>query len=55
MNLFLTLEDFETIEDYIRITKEAAVQQAGRSIYSIKDMFLMEIYIQRKWSLILNL
>ena len=30
---------FETIEDYIRITKEAAVQQAGRSLYSIKDMF----------------
>ena len=30
---------FETIEDYIRITKEAAVQQAGRSIYSIKDRF----------------
>ena len=30
---------FETIEDYIRITKEAAVQQAGRSIYSIKYSF----------------
>ena len=30
---------FETIEDYIRITKEAAVQQAGRSIFSIKDRF----------------
>ena len=30
---------FETIEDYIRVTKEAAVQQAGRSIYSLKDKF----------------
>ena len=30
---------FETIEDYIRVTKEAAVQQAGRSIFSIKDKF----------------
>ena len=30
---------FETIEDYIRVTKEAAVKQKGKSIFSIKDRF----------------
>jgi len=30
---------FKTIEDYIRITKEAAVQQKGISLFSLKDEF----------------
>ena len=33
---------FETIEDYIRITKEAAVKQRGTSLFSLKDEFFNE-------------
>ena len=33
---------FKTIEDYIRITKEAAVKQRGTSIISLKDEFFNE-------------
>ena len=33
---------FETIEDYIRITKEAAVNERGKSIVSLKDEFFNE-------------
>ena len=32
-------EKFKTIEDYIRITKEAAVNERGKSIVSLKDEF----------------
>ena len=33
---------FETIEDYIRVTKEAAVNERGKSIVSLKDEFFNE-------------
>ena len=33
---------FETIEDYIRVTKEAAVNERGKSIISLKDEFFNE-------------
>ena len=33
---------FDTIEDYIRVTKEAAVNQRGKSIVSLKDEFFNE-------------
>jgi len=33
---------FKTIEDYIRVTKEAAVKQRGTSIFSLKDEFFNE-------------
>ena len=33
---------FKTIEDYIRLTKEAAVQQKGLSLFSLKDEFFNE-------------
>ena len=33
---------FKTIEDYIRITKEAAVNERGKSIVSLKDEFFNE-------------
>ena len=33
---------FKTIEDYIRLTKEAAVKQRGTSIFSLKDEFFNE-------------
>jgi hypothetical protein len=33
---------FETIEDYIRVTKEAAVNARGKSIVSLKDEFFNE-------------
>ena len=33
---------FETIEDYIRFTKEAAVKERGKSIVSLKDEFFNE-------------
>ena len=33
---------FKTIEDYIRVTKEAAVQQKGLSLFSLKDEFFNE-------------
>ena len=32
-------ERFNTIEDYIRFTKEAAVKERGQSIVSLKDEF----------------
>ena len=35
-------ERFNTIEDYIRITKEAAVNERGKSIVSLKDEFFNE-------------
>ena len=35
-------ERFNTIEDYIRVTKEAAVNQRGKSIVSLKDEFFNE-------------
>jgi len=35
-------ERFDTIEDYIRITKEAAVNARGKSIVSLKDEFFNE-------------
>ena len=28
---------FKTIEDYIRLTKEAAIKQKGTSLFSLKD------------------
>ena len=33
---------FKTIEDYIRITKEAAVKEKGISLFSLKDEFFNE-------------
>ena len=33
---------FKTIEDYIRVTKEAAVNERGKSIFSLKDVFFNE-------------
>ena len=33
---------FETIEDYIRFTKEAAVAERGKSLFSLKDEFFNE-------------
>ena len=33
---------FKTIEDYIRLTKEAAVKQRGTSLFSLKDEFFNE-------------
>ena len=33
---------FKTIEDYIRVTKEAAVNERGKSIVSLKDEFFNE-------------
>ena len=33
---------FNTIEDYIRVTKEAAVNERGKSIVSLKDEFFNE-------------
>ena len=33
---------FDTIEDYIRVTKEAAVNARGKSIVSLKDEFFNE-------------
>ena len=33
---------FKTIEDYIRITKEAAVQAKSSSLFSLKDEFFNE-------------
>ena len=33
---------FKTIEDYIRVTKEAAVKQKGLSLFSLKDEFFNE-------------
>ena len=33
---------FKTIEDYIRLTKEAAVKQKGTSLFSLKDEFFNE-------------
>ena len=33
---------FETIEDYIRVTKEAAVNERGKSIVSLKEEFFNE-------------
>ena len=35
-------ERFSTIEDYIRVTKEAAVNERGKSIVSLKDEFFNE-------------
>mgnify|MGYP003138285783 CR=1 FL=1 len=35
-------ERFNTIEDYIRVTKEAAVNERGKSIVSLKDEFFNE-------------
>ena len=35
-------ERFKTIEDYIRVTKEAAVNARGKSIVSLKDEFFNE-------------
>ena len=35
-------ERFKTIEDYIRVTKEAAVNERGKSIVSLKDEFFNE-------------
>ena len=35
-------ERFNTIEDYIRLTKEAAVNERGKSIVSLKDEFFNE-------------
>ena len=30
---------FKTIEDYVRLTKEAAIDKRGASLYSLKDEF----------------
>ena len=46
---------FKTIEDYIRVTKEAAVNERGKSIVSLKDEFLMRTFLQRRWTLRLSL
>ncbi len=46
---------FKTIEDYIRFTKEAAVAERGKSLFSLKMNFLMRISIQRRWILKLDL
>ena len=33
---------FKTIEDYIRFTKESAVAERGKSLFSLKDEFFNE-------------
>ncbi len=30
---------FKTIEDYVRLTKEAAIEKRGASLFSLKDEF----------------